>query len=106
MHIDELEPDWRDKAHNREVAHWKHKFRYTVKLCKAIRAHFDYIEQISESLAKEDIWHASMLWYELDEETQNLLITAPTFGGPFTTKERAQIVELWKDETKIQDSAD
>ena len=94
------EQDWKELARQRELAHWERKYRHAVKLCKAIRANFESIEYISKALAENDTLAASEAWFELDEQTQSLLITAPTYGGPFTTKERAQIVELWRNERK------
>ena len=93
MNIDEL--DWKDDARHKEVAHWKAKYKRTVRLCKAIFNKADYINWIKYYLNRQDILGASELWNELDYEVQKLLITAPLHGGPFTTAERAKIKELW-----------
>lgn len=88
MNINEM----RDK----EVSLWKGKFKRTVKLCKAIYEYRDYIEQIKQCLSSGDVLGASELWNELDYNVQQQLITAPLFGGPFTTSERKQVTELWE----------
>jgi hypothetical protein len=89
MHIDDI------RAKDKEVLHWKRKYKRTIKLCKCIRENFDSIDYIHQALEKGDDLAASEAWNELDYSVQDLLITAPTFGGPFTTKERAQIVGMW-----------
>ena len=88
MNINEM----RDK----EVAHWKGKFERTVRLCRAILVWGDYIQLIKRGLYAGDVIGASQLWHELDYPVQKLLITAPRYGGPFTTEEVKQIKELWE----------
>jgi len=81
-----------------EARLWKSKYERTVKLCKCIAENTSSINEIKFALHEDvadDLW-ASQLWNELDPETQKLLITAPRFGGPFTTKERANIRDLWE----------
>ena len=84
--------DLRDK----EVSHWKGKFKRTVSLCKAIWEYCDYVELIKGELAAEDDMGASELWNELEYPVQKLLITAPLYGGPFTTEEVKKIKQLWE----------
>ena len=93
MNIDEL--DWKDDARHKEVAHWKAKYKRTVRLCKAIKSYWPYIEEIQMRLEQEDDCAVSQLWNELDYPVQKLLITAPLHGGPFTTAEVKKIKELW-----------
>jgi len=92
MNINEIKQDTRDK----EVTQLKGKLKRTVRLCKAIYQYRDYIVDIKDYLAKEDDLGASEDWNELDYEVQKLLITAPLFGGPFTTAEVKKIRELWE----------
>ena len=87
--------DIRD-MHHKEVAHWKNKYKRCVTLCKTVWEYRDYIEQVKTCLAQGDDLGASELWNELDYPVQKYLITAPTYGGPFTTKERAQVTQLWE----------
>ena len=75
---------------------WEKKFKRTVSLCRAIWEYCDYIQLIKGELDAGDVTGASQLWHELDYPVQKLLITAPRFGGPFTTAEVKQIKELWE----------
>ena len=88
--------DWREISRDKEVFHWKGKYERTVRLCKAIIGYYGEIENIKIALSNDCDLEASETWNELDYETQKLLITAPRFGGPFTTQERAKIKELWE----------
>ena len=88
--------DWKQALEGKEALHWKGKFERTVSLCRAIWEHCDYIELIKAELTAGDLTGASQLWHELDYPVQKLLITAPRFGGPFTTEERKKIKELWE----------
>ena len=88
--------DWKDIARGREAAHWKVKYKRTVRLCKCIWENRTSLECIKLALSNECELEAAEAWNELDYETQKLLITAPRFGGPFTTQERAKIKELWE----------
>jgi hypothetical protein len=54
------------------------------------------MSEIKEFIADEDLESASGYWNDLDYDIQKLLITAPLFGGIFTTKERAIVKSLWK----------
>ena len=87
--------DWKEATKGKEAQHWKWKYERTVRLCKAIKSYWPYIEEIQMRLEQEDDYAVSQLWNELDYEVQKLLITAPLHGGPFTTAERAKIKELW-----------
>ena len=88
--------DWKQALEGKEALHWKRKFERTVSLCRTILEYCDYIELIKAELAAGDVTGASQLWHELEYPVQKLLITAPRFGGPFTTEERAKIKELWE----------
>ena len=96
MDINETFPDWKETARNKEVTHWKNKYKRTVRLCKAIWEYQDYIVEIKGHLSVDDDLGASELWNELDYSVQQLLITAPLHGGPFTTEEVKKIKELWE----------
>jgi len=95
MDIKRLE-DWKTVAKGKEALHYKRKYERTVRLCKAIWEERGSIECIKLALSTDCELEASEAWNELDYPVQNLLITAPRFGGPFTTKERAKITELWE----------
>ena len=88
--------DWKEALSGKEAAHYKRKYERTVKLCKAIMDNYNSIDDIKFWLSREDNLGASECWNELDYPVQKLLITAPRFGGPFTTAERAKIKELWE----------
>jgi len=88
--------EWKRKARQKEINMIKAKFKRTVRLCKAIYEYRDYIEQIKQCLANDDAPGASELWNELNTEVQQQLITAPLYGGPFTTQEVARIKGLWE----------
>lgn len=92
MNINEIKEDARQK----ELAQLEHKYKRTIRLCKAIYENYTYIDLIKIHIGNEDNCYASQLWNELDYEVQKLLITAPTFGGPFTTEEVKKIKELWE----------
>ncbi len=81
---------------NKEVAKLKSKLKRTHSLCNAIYEYYGYIYEIKEYLRLEQITGAQELWGELDYKTQSLLITAPLYGGVFTTHERAVIRGFWK----------
>ena len=100
MDIKEL-TDWKENARHKEVAHWKGKYERTVMLCKAIWGERSSIAWIKDYLDAGDDLGASETWNELDYPVQKLLITAPRFGGPFTTAEVKKIKELW--EVTIED---
>ena len=87
--------DWREIAGGKEAAHWKGKYERSIDLCKAIWEYHYYIEEIKLML-KNDPVGAAQMWNELDYQVQKLLITAPLYGGPFTTEERARVKELWE----------
>lgn len=86
---------WKERARQKEIDILNDKLKRTVRLCKAIMENMPSIECIKLALSNDCELEASEAWNELDEHTQNLLITAPTFGGPFTTNERAKLTELW-----------
>lgn len=85
------------KLNNREkeVSLLKTKLKRAHSVSKAVWEYRDYIEQIKEYIALEQITGASELWNELDYSVQRLLNTAPRFGGVFTTNERSIIKEFW-----------
>ena len=87
--------DWKEALSGKEAAHYKRKYERTVKLCKAILENKESIEEIKYGLC-DDESYASECWNELDYPVQKLLITAPRFGGPFTTAEVKKIKELWE----------
>ena len=74
---------------------WEAKYKRTVRLCKAIREYDITIDYIKSGLACDDPLQASEGWNELDYSVQKILITAPRFGGPFTTAEVKKIKSLW-----------
>ena len=80
----------------KDAQFWEGKFKRTVRLCKAIKSYWPYIEEIQMRLEQEDDCAASQLWNELDYPIQKLLITAPLYGGPFTTAEVMKIRSLWE----------
>ena len=88
--------DWREQSRNMEVALWKGKYDRAIKVCKAIWDERATIECIKLALANDCELEAAEAWNELDYPVQRLLITAPRYGGPFTTQERAKIKELWE----------
>jgi hypothetical protein len=96
MDIKELGPDWKEKARQKEVAHWKNKYKRCVRLCKAIMDNINSVLYIKDCFDREDNLGASEAWNELEPEVQKLLITAPTYGGPFTTEERAKVKDIWE----------
>ena len=87
--------DWREATKGKEAQHWKRKYERTVRLCKAIREYDITIDYIKSGLACDDPLQASEGWNELEYPVQKLLITAPLYGGPFTTAEVKKIKELW-----------
>ena len=87
--------DWREATKGKEAQHWKRKYERTVRLCKAINEEVATIEGIKWLLQQGDDLGASQEWNELDYPVQKLLITAPLYGGPFTTAEVKKIKELW-----------
>ena len=88
--------DWKQQLHGKEAAHWKKKYERTVKLCKVIWIQRHMISTIQHLMEDDEEEMAMEFWDSLEYETQKLLITAPRFGGPFTTQERAKIKELWE----------
>ena len=51
----------------------------------------DSISAIQELLGKDDYHGAYQVWDELTDDEKQALWVAPSKGGPFTTKERAQM---------------
>lgn len=82
--------------HNKEVELLKAKVKRTAKLCQVIFEYHDYIVLIKEALERDDEPEASALFNELDFHTQELLLTAPLYGGAFTTQERERVKNLWE----------
>jgi hypothetical protein len=85
-----------DNEHDKEVMLLKQRLKRTQALCRAVYAYSDEIAQIKEFIASDMLTEASGWWNDLDYKVQKLLITAPLYGGPFTTSERAVIKSLWK----------
>ena len=92
MNINQIKEDARQK----ELAQLQHKYKRTVRLCRLVFEDYHLINIIKRCLKLERYPDVSELWNELDYEVQKLLITAPTFGGPFTTEEVKKIKELWE----------
>ena len=90
-----------NELRHKEVLKLKWRLKRAAKLCKAIYEYRDYIEQIKQCLDNNDVLGASELWNELDYKVQELLLTAPLYGGPFTTKEVAKVKALW--EVSVED---
>ena len=84
--------DMRDK----EVSLLKSKHKQCIDLCRAIWEERGSIECIKIALSNDCELEAAEAWNELDYPVQKLLITAPRFGGPFTTEERAKIKSIWE----------
>jgi|GEM_PF-2559975 len=97
MNINEINK-WKDSQCQRDLALLQGKYERTVRLCKAIWEHNDLIYEIKYWLNMGEINNCEVedLWNDLDYPVQKLLITAPRFGGPFTTEERAKIKKLWE----------
>ncbi len=83
-------------SNHREVEALKSKLKRTQILCKTIYKYYDYIYEIKSYIEQERLQGAQELFEELDYPIQALLMTAPKFGGAFTTKERAIMKTLWK----------
>lgn len=77
------------------VAHLERAHKRTVRLCKLIWEYREYIQGIKDLLYLEDLPGASELLNELDYEVSQLLMTAPRYGGPFETWERAELKKVW-----------
>ena len=81
---------------DKEVSLLKSQLKHAQSVSKAVWEYRDYIEQIKEYIALEEITGADELWNELEYGVQKKLFTAPLYGGAFTTKERAIIRDFWK----------
>lgn len=79
-----------------EVSLLNKQLKRTVRLCKAIYANAEYIVSIKDALNGDDLVYAGQLFHELDFEDQRLLMMAPSKGGPFTTKERGILRDVWE----------
>ena len=89
--------NWKDKLHGKEAELWKWKYKNCIKLCKCIWENYRIISDLKYYINEGNMdLAASEVWNELDPEVQKLLITAPRYGGPFTTEERAKIRDLWE----------
>lgn len=82
------------EAGEKEVTHLKGKLKRTYLMSRAIWEHREDIEEIKSNL-DTNLEYAMGVWNDLDYYIQALLITAPRFGGVFTTQERAKITENW-----------
>jgi len=58
---------------------------------QAVLANLDSIQAIKGFLAEDNLHAALEAWRELGEETMRALWVAPSKGGVFTTRERAQL---------------
>lgn len=94
MNINQIN-DWKVQTRQKELALWKGRYKRCIRLSKAILHEIDTILYIKEKIAAGDSLGVSEAWNELDYDVQKLLITAPTYGGPFTTKERSEINNIW-----------
>ena len=83
------------KASSGELLHLERRLKRTVRLCKAIYQNNEYISLVKEAIESDDLTYASQLFHELELEDQKLLMTAPLYGGPFTTIERGIMRGLW-----------
>ena len=83
-------------SNHKEVEALKKSLKRTQILCKTIYKYYDYIYEIKSYIEQERLQGAQELFEELDYPIQALLMTAPKFGGAFTTKERAVMKTLWK----------
>ena len=90
MHLSELH------SRDMEVSLLKAKLKRAELTSKAIWEYRDYIAEIKEFIGLEELTGASEEWNELEYDIQKRLYTAPLYGGPFTTKERAIIRDFWK----------
>ena len=79
-----------------EVSLLKAKLKRAENVSRAIWEYRDYIAEIKEFISLEELTGADELWNELEYKIQKRLFTAPLYGGPFTTKERAIIRDFWK----------
>jgi len=84
------------ELNDKEVDLWKGKYKYACQVSRHVWMYRHYLEDIKDALKAGDFIGAGQLWNELDYKVQNYLFTAPTYGGPFTTEERAKIKELWE----------
>ena len=81
---------------DKEVSALRGQLKQTQLMAKAIWAESDWILEIKGYLYSDELESAQAVWDDFDLETQELLITAPSKGGVFTTAERAQITAFWK----------
>lgn len=82
--------------HNKEVETLKKALKRSQMVTKTVWEYRDYIEEIKEYLGNDELEGAGELWNDLPYNVQTLLITAPSKGGVFTTKERDQVKSTWK----------
>ncbi len=81
---------------DKEVATLKRQLKRTQMLCKVIYEHYAYIYDIKEYIKQEQFVGAQELFDELEYDIQQMLMTAPSKGGAFTTDERAIMKGLWR----------
>lgn len=62
-----------------------------LEYMNVVREEIHSVAAVKMGLANEDYSGAKEAWHELSEEVQRALWRAPTRGGIFTTKERAQM---------------
>ncbi len=79
-----------------ELKNLENRLKRTVRLAKTVWQERYFIQDIIDCIAEDDLQAAADMWNELDYKVQELLIIAPTKGGPFTTKERAIVDSFWK----------
>jgi len=83
-------------SNHKEVEAIKNKLKRTQILCHTIYKYYDYIYEIKNYLKDDRLEGARELFEELEYQVQELLMTAPSKGGAFTTAERAIMKTLWK----------
>jgi len=83
-------------SNHKEVEALKNGLKRTYVLCHTIYKYYDYIYEIKNYLKDDRPEGAKELFEELEYPVQKLLMTAPKFGGAFTTAERAIMKTLWK----------
>lgn len=66
----------------------KDNIDHESELQKAIKEYGDTIRAIKTGIAEDNYSMAAEAWWELTQDEQKILWTAPSKGGPFTTEER------------------
>ena len=84
-----------ENIRDKEVETLKSKLKRSQEVSKAIWKYRDYLEEIIDYLKLEEPVGAGELFEEIPYKAQKLLMTAPLYGGVFTTAERAIMRTLW-----------